>query len=262
MKNKTIRSVVCICLVALLLCGGIAYGAIRYIDGRIQQLGQASIANLDSVSMKAEAAEENGVSSVASLKLNPRSGDLLDPTEIYELACQQVVGVTTELTSTNTFGQVVTGSVTGTGFIISSDGYILTNNHVVEDAYEWNLKVTVIMHDGTEYEAQIVGVESDNNDIAVLKIEATGLSAATLGNSDDMKVGESVYLCVNDAKTEITLSSAITADSGLNGMGGFGGFGGFGGQGMNGPGGMGGGPGGMGGGPGGMGGPGNGGSRP
>ncbi len=197
MKNKTIRSVVCICLVALLLCGGIAYGAIRYIDGRIQQLGQASIANLDSVSMKAEAAEENGVSSVASLKLNPRSGDLLDPTEIYELACQQVVGISTELTSTNTFGQVVTGSVTGTGFIISSDGYILTNNHVVEDAYKGNLKVTVVLYDGIEYEAKIVGVEGDNNDIAVLKIEATGLNAATLGNSDDMKVGESVYLVGN-----------------------------------------------------------------
>ena len=197
MKNKTIRSVICICLVALLLCGGIAYGAIRYIDGRIQQLGQASVANVESVTLKSEAAEENGVSSVASLTLNPRSGDLLDPTEIYELACQQVVGISTEVTSTNTFGQVVTGSVTGTGFIISSDGYILTNNHVVEDAYKGNLAVTVIMHDGTEYDAKIVGVEDDNNDIAVLKIEATGLNAATLGNSDDMKVGESVYLVGN-----------------------------------------------------------------
>ena len=196
MKNKTIRSVVCICLVALLLCGGIAYGAIRYVDGRIQQLGQTGMAAMDAVSMKAEA-EESRISSVASLQLNPRDGALLDPTEIYELACQQVVGVSTKVTSTNTFGQVVTGSVSGTGFIISSDGYILTNNHVVEDAYKGNLKVTVILHDGTEYEAKIVGVEDDNNDIAVLKIEAAGLNAATLGNSDDMKVGESVYLVGN-----------------------------------------------------------------
>ena len=77
MKNKTIRSVVCICLVALLLVGGVAYGAIRYIDGRIQQLGQASMANAASVSMSAEQTRENPVTGVA-LKLNERSGDLLD----------------------------------------------------------------------------------------------------------------------------------------------------------------------------------------
>ena len=193
MKNKTIRSVVCICLVALLLCGGIAYGAVRYMEGRIQQLNKAQISDTGAVSLQAE----NPISKMANLQLNPRSGDLLDPTEIYELATQQVVGISTEVTSTNVFGQMVTGAISGTGFIISSDGYILTNNHVVEKAYKENLKVTVMLYDGTEYEAKIVGVEGDNNDIAVLKIDATGLNAATLGNSDDMKVGESVYLVGN-----------------------------------------------------------------
>ena len=197
MKNKAIRSAVCICLVALLLCGGIVYGGVRYVDGRLRQVAEASMANTETVSVQAVAATESQVSSVAALTLNPRSGDLLDPTEIYELACQQVVGISTKVTSTNVFGQVVTGSVTGTGFIISSDGYILTNNHVVEDAYAQGLEVTVMLHDGTEYKAEIVGVEDENTDIAVLKIDAVGLNAATLGNSDDMKVGESVYLVGN-----------------------------------------------------------------
>ena len=196
MKNKTIRSVICICLVALLLCGGMVYGGVRYVDSRIQRLGDANISSAEAASLSSAQAE-NPFSNMASLQLNPRSGDLLDPTQIYELACQQVVGISTQVTSTNAFGQVVRGSVSGTGFIISSDGYILTNNHVVESAYEQGSSVTVMLHDGTEYDAEIVGVEGDNNDIAVLKIGATGLNAATLGNSDDMKVGESVYLVGN-----------------------------------------------------------------
>ncbi len=193
MKSKTIRSAICICLVALLLCGGIAYGAVRYLDSRIQLLSEAPVSGQSAVSLQGN----NSVSRMANLQLNPVSGNLLDPTEIYELATQQVVGISTEVTSTNVFGQMVTGAISGTGFIISSDGYILTNNHVVEKAYKENLKVTVMLYDGTEYEARIVGVEGDNNDIAVLKIEASGLNAATLGNSDEMKVGESVYLVGN-----------------------------------------------------------------
>ena len=196
MKNKTIRSVICICLVALLLCGGMVYGGVRYVDSRIQRLGDANISSAEAASLSSAQAE-NPFSNMASLQLNPRSGELLDPTQIYELACQQVVGISTQVTSTNAFGQVVRGSVSGTGFIISSDGYILTNNHVVESAYEQGSSVTVMLHDGTEYDAEIVGVEGENNDIAVLKIDATGLNAATLGNSDDMKVGESVYLVGN-----------------------------------------------------------------
>ena len=193
MKNKTIRNAICICLVALLLCGGIAYGAVRYVDGRIQQLNQAQLNQSGTTAVSAD----SQISKIANLQLNSPAGALLDPTEIYELATQQVVGISTEVTSTNVFGQMVTGAISGTGFIISSDGYILTNNHVVEKAYNENLKVTVMLYDGTEYEAKIVGVEGDNNDIAVLKIDATGLNAATLGNSDDMKVGESVYLVGN-----------------------------------------------------------------
>ncbi len=209
MKNKTIRSVICICLVALLLCGGIAYGTVRYVNSRIRSIGEASMAASDTLALSRQAAlPEN----MANLQLNPRGGALLDPTEIYELACKQVVGISTEITSTNVFGQVVTGSVTGTGFIISSDGYILTNNHVVEDAYKGDLDVTVILHDGSKYDARIVGVEGDNNDIAVLKIDATGLSAVTLGDSDAMKVGESVYLVGNPlGELTYTMTSGIVS---------------------------------------------------
>ena len=122
-------------------------------------------------------------------------GDVIDPTQIYTLACSQTVGVTTRITRTTFFG-TSSGSVTGSGFIISSDGYILTNFHVVEDAVEGGYDVTVYLHDGTDYLASVVGYEADN-DVAVLKISAEGLPAATIGDSDSIQVGQSAYAVGN-----------------------------------------------------------------
>ena len=73
----------------------------------------------------------------------------------------------------------------GSGVIASSDGYIITNNHVVADAKE----IAVILSDGEEYEAELIGTDP-KSDIAVIRIDATGLPAATLGDSDNLEVGE------------------------------------------------------------------------
>lgn len=115
---------------------------------------------------------------------------------IYDQACSEVVGITTEVTYTNFFGQTSSSAVSGSGFIVSSDGYILTNYHVIEYAYKGNYAVTVMLHDGTRYEASIVGVE-DCNDIAVLKIDAGGLDPVTFGDSDKLSVGDDVYAVGN-----------------------------------------------------------------
>lgn len=115
---------------------------------------------------------------------------------IYDQACSEVVGITTEVTYTNFFGQTSSSAVSGSGFIVSSDGYILTNYHVIEYAYKGNYAVTVMLHDGTRYEASIVGVE-DCNDIAVLKIDASGLDPVTFGDSDKLSVGDDVYAVGN-----------------------------------------------------------------
>ena len=115
---------------------------------------------------------------------------------IYEQACNEVVGITTEVTYTNFFGQTSSSAVSGSGFIVSPDGYILTNYHVIEYAYKGNYAVTVMLHDGTRYEASIVGVE-DCNDIAVLKIDASGLDPVAFGDSDKLSVGDDVYAVGN-----------------------------------------------------------------
>ena len=125
-----------------------------------------------------------------------RHENALHASQVYDLALDQVVGITTEVTYTNFFGMTSSSAVSGSGFIVTSDGYILTNYHVIENAYTANLDVSVMLYDGTTYTATIVGIEPDN-DIAVLKIEAEGLNAAELADSDELLVGDKVYAVGN-----------------------------------------------------------------
>ena len=118
--------------------------------------------------------------------------------DIYDLARYQVVGIITE--APGMFGLPdLTGStapISGSGFIVSGDGYILTNYHVIEIAHKSNLPINVVLNDGTSYEAKVVGYE-ESNDVAVIKIEATGLLPAIIGNSDEIRVGQSIYAVGN-----------------------------------------------------------------
>ncbi len=125
------------------------------------------------------------------------TGQDLTGTEIYYgLATSQVVGVNTSITTNNIFGYTTDTAVSGSGFIISSDGYILTNYHVIAYAALYDGKLTVLLYDGSSHPAEIVGYVEDN-DVAVLKIDAEGLTPVVLGDSDAMKVGESVYVVGN-----------------------------------------------------------------
>ena len=83
------------------------------------------------------------------------------------------------------------GGGTGTGFVIDSNGYILTNNHVISDAAVDGGEIEVQLNDGTTLQASIVGRDS-SYDLAVLKVSRTGLTALTFGNSDQVAVGDSV----------------------------------------------------------------------
>jgi putative serine protease PepD len=83
------------------------------------------------------------------------------------------------------------GGGTGTGFVIDSNGYILTNNHVIADAATGNGTIEVQLNDGTILTASIVGRDS-SYDLAVLKVNRSGLTALTFGDSDQVAVGDSV----------------------------------------------------------------------
>ena len=109
-----------------------------------------------------------------------------DVSDIVEKCKDSVVEITTESASSGNsiFGQYVSQGA-GSGVIISKDGYIVTNNHVVRGAT--SLKVTTT--DGTEYDASVVGKDSQT-DLAVIKVDANNLQAATLGDSDILQVGD------------------------------------------------------------------------
>ena len=131
---------------------------------------------------------------------NVTGKDLLTAPEIYATYVGSTVGITTEITTTNVWGQPVSQAAAGSGFVITSDGYILTNYHVIEDADS----IQVAFVDGTTYDATLVGGESEN-DIAVLKIDATGLTPVIIGDSDNVKVGEQV-VAIGNPLGELTFS--------------------------------------------------------
>lgn len=113
------------------------------------------------------------------------TGSVLSSSEIAALAAPSVVEIRTEEVSNSSwFGQYVQSGA-GSGVILSEDGTIVTNDHVVEGA----TRITVTTKDGAEYEATVIGADS-KTDVAVIKIDAQGLTPAILGDSDSLTVGE------------------------------------------------------------------------
>ena len=117
--------------------------------------------------------------------------------EIVKKTANSVVEIATEGVTTGTFARQYVTRGAGSGVIITEDGYIVTNHHVIEDAN----KITVTLRDGdTTYDAELIGSDADN-DIALLKIDATGLTPAVIGNSSDLVVGDYVVAIGNPLGT-------------------------------------------------------------
>ena len=128
-----------------------------------------------------------------------------------------VVGIKVEYTVNSVFSRTPsTASAEGSGVIITEDGYILTNNHVVSSASTSSYyslseatKVSVYLYgDTTEYEAKIIGTDSQT-DLAVIKIDKTGLTAATLGNSDNVQVGEFAMVAGNPLGMQNSITCGV-----------------------------------------------------
>ncbi len=103
------------------------------------------------------------------------------------------------------------GSGSGSGVIVSSEGYIVTNNHVITDANE----IEVILNDNSKYSATVVGADP-STDIAVLKINASNLQPISLGNSDDLRVGEWVLAVGNPFNLTSTVTAGIVSAKARN----------------------------------------------
>ena len=162
-----------------------------------------------------EGQRESSVIDVAKVD----TGKLMTPAEVYAANVNSTVGITTSVT-TNFWGFQTTSAASGSGFILTGDGYVLTNYHVIESSNS----ISVTLYDGKSYDAVLIGYD-ESSDIAVLKIDAEGLTPVVLGDSDNLNVGDSVVAIgnplgeltftmtagvVSALDREITLSNSVT----------------------------------------------------
>lgn len=195
--GKLIALVVAVALVSG-ICGSVLTNVISGISeknaaSKTEQTAQASEEAADEEQTQAvsgEAYELEKIKLPEKLPFNDVNKSMT-PTKVYSENVDAVVGIRTTGT-TNIWGQVTKTSAAGSGFILTKDGFIVTNNHVVEDADT----ITIALFNGKEYEAKVIGGDSVN-DVALLKIEAEQLQAVTIGDSEDLIVGEEVVAIGN-----------------------------------------------------------------
>ena len=120
---------------------------------------------------------------------SPQSG--LTPAQVYAQNVESVVAISCTVI-TNNFGQTVQGTTSGSGFVLTEDGYIVTNYHVVDGASD----IRFTTSDGTEYPAVYIGGD-EFNDIALLKAKVEGLRPAKIGSSSNLIVGDQVVAIGN-----------------------------------------------------------------
>lgn len=175
---------------ALVLCSALLCGAMGFGGGMLAS--SLSDTQTSSSGVTVQQATANSESSAGATQLSNTTSAQLSIEEIAAKAADSVVEITTESVTTGEFLQQSITQGAGSGVIISTDGYILTNYHVIEGAST----ITVTLRNGNSYPATLVGVD-DNLDVALLKIEETNLSPATFGDSSSLKVGETAVAIGN-----------------------------------------------------------------
>lgn len=180
-------------LIAIGLCcsllGGILGGGLVWLAGGVTDR------IMDHTTNTLEGSRPSTVVDVQSID----TSKVMTPAEVYAANVGSTVGITTSVT-TNFWGYQTTSAASGSGFVLTQDGYILTNHHVIDSSSS----ISVAMYDGTSYDAKLIGYD-ESNDIAVLKIDAEGLTPVVLGDSDNLNVGDSV-IAIGNPLGELTFS--------------------------------------------------------
>ena len=162
---------------------GLTYAA---VNNKWEDKMQEATASISSMQQQLGALHNSGSVSATNVTYAVSPEGAQTPRMVYENNAKSVVAVSSTIRST-VYGQTREGTSSGSGFIISDDGYVVTNRHVVEGATD----VTVTLSTGDEYTAKVIGSDS-LNDVALLKVEATGLPAVKLGSSDKLAIGDMV----------------------------------------------------------------------
>jgi len=177
-EKKTVRVSALVLTVSLLASAVLGFGGgmvANYVNGR------GSGGNGMTINKVVTTAEET----------SSTTGEM-STSDIVAATKNSVVEITTEIVKTGSFLQQYIESGAGSGVIISENGYIVTNNHVIEDASS----ITVTLADGTSYSAELVGTDADL-DVALIKIDATGLDPAEIGDSSATQAGNKAVVIGN-----------------------------------------------------------------
>jgi serine protease Do len=219
-KSFFIRGLIII-LVAIifLVVGGASMLGILAVANKVSiadlfkgNIGSGEEAAQEQQTTESESATENGANTGEP---KPEGeGILLEElgnaiSKVVEKIAPSVVNIKVTITVQDIFGQLQEQKGIGSGVIYTSDGYIITNNHVAGDAE----KLLVTLYDGSEYPATLIGAD-EKTDVAVIKIEAYNLEAASFASMDDIKVGDLVIAVGSPYGLDQTVTMGVISAKG------------------------------------------------
>lgn len=227
--GKAWKSILCAILALAVVagsCGFTAYLVNEHWEDEAERMAESFERRMDEMQAQINAGTVNRYPDAIYQDVDI----VMHPGAVYQKNVKSVVLIKAEIRGTSMFGQT-TGRSTGSGFVLTEDGYVVTNHHVVENA----TGVTVVLHDGAEYTAKVIGSDS-TNDVALLKIEENvTLQAVEVGSSGELNVGDQVVAIGNplgeltstltvgyvsakerDVKTDGTVINMIQTDAAIN----------------------------------------------
>ena len=185
--RKGMCAVISAVLALALVAGscGVTYGV---VNSKYEKQAQADAAAIAQMQRRLDNLQTTPANNVGYLM----EEGALSPKAIYQQFASCVVAISATVETSSYNGMARQGTSTGSGFILTDDGYVVTNYHVIEGA----TAVTVVMDTEEEYKAEIVGYDAQN-DVAVLKVDAENLPAVKLGSSDALSIGDMVVAIGN-----------------------------------------------------------------
>ena len=199
--GKTWKTILCAVLALAVIagsCGLTAFLVNEHWEDETEEMMTSLMQRMDTLQAQidAEKVYPETIYQDASLVMSPGA--------VYQKNEKTVVRITAKVSIPSMFGQTTTGQSSGSGFVLTEDGYVVTNHHVIENA----TAVTVVMHDGTQYAAKVIGSDA-NNDVALLKIEEdVTLQAVEVGSSDALNVGDQV-IAIGNPLGEVTATLTV-----------------------------------------------------
>lgn len=206
-SGKRITAVLLVIAILALSCGATAVGVSAYWNNKMNVFSKVVDNKLAALQNQSSADSAPSGDTVAPIVNGT-------PSQVYERNVHAVVAISNQSLKTNLFGQVSETASSGSGFIVSEDGYVVTNYHVVNGA----TTLKVITWDSVEHKATLVGGDSAN-DFAVLKIEGKGFPCVQLGDSDELIVGDQVAAIGNplgELTSTLTVGYVSATDRAVN----------------------------------------------